>query len=247
MSLINDAIRQANKAHQSQPREVSTNASMEPVQPPPPSGGGAKLAFMLAAIILPLLGGAGWFLGQWWQYQKNAAKPLTQIPGHPSPHKSHLVEVNPDEPQPPPSEPLLPPPVEPVVETPKVEEAKPLAQTPVPPAPVKPTSKPRPKTPPPPDLNPDHAPVLIPQATTPGPPKAAPVTTNAPVVKLEPFPPLEVTFIFPSKSNPSANINGHIGLHVKDTVDGVTIVKIDKVGVTVDFQGRKKLITMANN
>ncbi|HSH95593.1 MAG TPA: general secretion pathway protein GspB [Roseimicrobium sp.] len=226
MSLINDALKRANKAQQRQgstpppPPNGPLGVPLQPVEPMRrPSGGGPS--FMLAVVgVVFLLVGAIWFTAAWWHHRTPAPSGQSTQPVTVSPVASATAPA--------------PTPIVPVT-TPSTS-SKPaikvntnlVSRTEVIAVPVA-----------------KAAPEVVVAVAEPA-PVEKPVVVEPVVAAPAPapaFPNLKLQGIFYRLSKPSAIINGKT-LFAGDFIDGVKVVKIERQHVVLDFKGEQKVLNL---
>lgn len=215
MSLINDAIKKANKANKQKASRapgsggIPPNDGMRSARPSAPhsSGGMTGMLIVAGVVIFVLLGGFLLVLG----FQNRAPVPAQTvediqpvvIPDEPASEAGSATTASID---PPDSTP------EPVVVHSSIDEvmseANPLLEE----APTPPAIDPEPVTPPKPA----------------GPPE---------------FPALKLQGIFYRLNDPSVILNSKT-LWIDEVVDGVKVIKIERSTVTVEFDGRTKVLEL---
>ncbi len=217
MSLINDAIKQANKANKD--RTASAPASGTPptagmqtaeARPPAAASGSMPGMFLIAGIVVfVLLGGALLFLAM----RNSSPDSATAItPRNPGPAAASA-----------PAE---------IIATPTLESAIPTqaAQAPQGQAATA-TASPNTTT----------APAVTP--TTPVTPPAVFAEVPAKPAGPRPFPELKLQGIYYRIKDPSVMINGKT-LMIGDLVNDVTVMKIERKDVTVELDGQQKVLRL---
>lgn len=217
MSLINDAIKQANKANKerSTPEApaATPTAGMHAADghAPRPAGNSTTSVILIAAmVVFVLLGGTFVYLAMRGSHSmdepeselpKLAPKPATATASSPAPpaktETSHSETLITD-----------------------------ALDNPLPPAYVQKAS-------------------TTPAATTPASPStAAPTTVSAGTTAgPRPFPELKLQGIYYRLNNPSVMINGHT-LEIGDLVDGAKVIQIERKSVTLELDGQQKILRL---
>ena len=214
MSLINDALKRASQAHKERPAEAQVGAPLKPVQ----VGSISKAPLLIGAVLVVALGAAGFFAYKWWMGRKAptaAARTITPTLGK----SNTLAAVG----------------KQAVVTNAAVAASPKPAPLPTNSAPVQ-VAVTAAQVPPPDVAAPAPAPAPVPAV------KPAPRATPAydPSVK---FPELKVKAIFYSPRNPMALINSET-VGIGDTVEGVTVTKIEARRVTVELKGQTKELSL---
>ena len=225
MSLINDAIKKANKANKDRtaadaPPAADSTSGMHAAdgRAAHPAGGSMTSMLLIAGIVVfVLLGGAFLFLSMRGGTSLNEPAPTTAAPKVIAPAEENASAA---------AGPARP------VET--GATANPVADALNNPLP--PTFQPRPGPTQPTDT----------ETTTPA---TAPTTvagTGAPATQPagpRPFPELKLQGIYYRLNNPSVMINGHT-LEIGDLVEGVRVIQIERKEVTLELDGQKKALRL---
>ena len=257
MSLINDALKRAGQAQRQQPPQRPSVLPMQPVESP-------RQRFLLSDYALPallvvaLLGG-GFFVWTWLKSgpEQAAATAAVKPPAAAQAEAKPAVVVQPS-PQP------APPPVadsKPMVEAKPMTEPTEVSTTPLPATPGKQAVQAGPETvtalaplpqvsiPAPVIMSAAPSPVVAssPPTQTPVPVQPSPPATPVPAVVAPPpkpaFPELKLQGIVFRSRNSSVVINGKT-LFEGDTTQGVKVLKVERQGVTVEFNGETKVLNL---
>ncbi len=265
MSLINDALKRANEAQKKRTPSGPLGVPLQPVHSLKPQRSLLPVV-VFPIVLLAVLGGAFWLISSGLKSQPKPAEtvpppsvpvskpaPVARVeapvvkppePKHTAPPAPVVVEhpAAVMKPAPPVTVATAPKP-KPAVVTPPVEP-KPVAPvapvaTVIKPVVVESPSKPVevamiPKPTPPPEVPVAH----VEPAATPAPAPA--VTTPEPAAA---FPDLKLQGIFFRLSKPSVLISGRT-LYVGEKVMGAKVVEIDRLNVTMEFNGQKKVLSL---
>jgi cytoskeletal protein RodZ len=214
MSLINDALKRAHDASKNAPANPNVTIRLQPSE----EERGHNL-FVLAG--LPLLIVALMLAGGWFYFYGR--------PG--APKAASLIKPQP-------------------IQTASVPAAAPVAANPAPAPVASAPAVPTVSSPAPVQSevvsNPAPAPgiVLRPVAAKKTPAVLLPATAPATTAKVAPtFPPLKLQGIYFRRTNPSAMINNQ-NVGIGETVDGVQVIAIERMLVTVELEGQKKVLTL---
>ena len=220
MSLINDAIKQANKANKDR-----ASATPAPGTPPtagmqtaelrstPATGGSMTGMFLIAGIVLfVLLGGSLLFLGM----RSSVVDESEAVSKAPSPAVAAT------------------PPANQITLAPEPAAASQPAPTTISKPPTQSPSTPPTLTTPPATAAPQAT-----QATATAPAPEVPAKPAGP----RPFPELKLQGIYFRIKDPSVMINGKT-LMIGDLVADVTVLKIERKDVTVELDGQQKVLRL---
>lgn len=214
MSLINDALKRAHDASKNAPANPNVTIRLQPNEEERGHNWLVLVGLPLLIVALLLAGGWFYFYGRPGVLQTAGLSQPKSIPA--SLPAPAPVTANP-----------APAPVTPA----------PNAQTTAP-APVQPevVSNPAPVAP-----TPAPAIVTRPVTAKKAPATPPPATTTAKATPT--FPPLKLQGIYFRRTNPSAMINNQ-NVGIGESVDGVQVIAIERMLVTVELEGQKKVLTL---
>jgi cytoskeletal protein RodZ len=237
MSLINDALKRASQAQKQQPKsdEPAGGPPMQPVETPPPGSSG--LPFLLPIIVVVIFLGAGWWLVQTWRgreksqttasetsAQKVAAQNSATPSAVPVPDTSKTrIQINTNiVSRPPPS---------------SAPATKPTATVPTAPPEKRPAAIVAENKAPPTGTSTPTTVATTPPTPTPS--TAAAPTPAAPAT----FPALKLQAIFYRLRNATAIINGKT-VATGESIDGARVTEIERLAVTLDWNGEKHTLKL---
>ncbi len=244
MSLINDALKRAN---QSQKQPVRPRLPLSPMQPVESiRRPAAWSSYLVPGLLVVVLAMAGWFLHAWWQSRQNPMPPVLAIV--PPSALTSVSSVKPVGPAP------VVPPVAPAVPITiiKVNTNLVVRGTPsVPPADLTgaPIAKVVPVEPLDAAITPVQFPVPIPETKpVPSPATLGSETNVTLAVTVKPiakpaFPEIRLQGIFYRVAKPSVLINSRT-LFINDKVEGVKVIAIDRLSVTLEFEGQRRVLPL---
>lgn len=221
MSLINDAIKQANKANKERtpapPAGATGGMQAADGHAPQPTGGSMTSMLLIAGIVVfVLLGGAFLFLSMRGSHALNEPTSNQPAPSMTTPQA--------------PDDNVVAAPVTPPETTPKVNPAVDALNNPLPPSFV-----PKPSS----GLSDSAVTQTSPTPAIPDNPLATTATSAAP----RPFPELKLQGIYYRLNNPSVMINGQT-LEIGDIVEGARVIKIERKDVTLELDGQTKILRL---
>lgn len=221
MSLINDAIKQANKANKERtpapPAGATGGMQAADGRSHQPSGGSMTSMLLIAGIVVfVLLGGAFLFLSMRGSHALNEPTSGQPVPSTTTPQAPDNSVA---------SEPVASPDA-----TPKVNPAVDALNNPLPPS-----FAPKP--------SPGQADSTVTQTSpTPAVPDNPLATATTPAAP-RPFPELKLQGIYYRLNNPSVMINGQT-LEIGDIVEGARVIKIERKDVTLELDGQTKVLRL---
>jgi hypothetical protein len=217
MSLVNDALKRANRSLKQPTASGQPTVGLRPA--PGPEGPGMLRMILVPLLIVGFVGALGLF---WWQWQHGQSKPTGEA--------ARIAAVTPT-------------PV-PHTATPAVPEAPPVTAAPKPAPAVERTTLGTPAQagaiPPSSIAAAAHAkPAAAPAAVA----KSAPPPALAPNAVAPTFPPIRIQAIYFRLSGPSAMVNGQT-VFVGSEVSGAKVVKIERQSITFEMEGLRKTFDM---
>jgi hypothetical protein len=229
MSLINDALKRASRAPGAAPRALN-NIALRPVETPDAAGSSLVRKTVPALLVIVVIM-AAWFLWHYFQGGGDPVQARTPATAPDRPTAAAPTQTSPEsfvaptavaaqEPLPATTAPALP-------ESAATTKMAPPAEVPEP-APAPPAAKPAVTTaaPPPPRADP---------------PAPAPTPTSEP----RPFPALKLVGLSYHPTRGSALINGKF-VFVGDRVEGARVTQISRDGVTLEFEGQTRTLSVGD-